>query len=468
MKNRLIAVALLFVPLAFARPACAGPLRFFTSGGPESAIVGELTFSEGDVDLQHPASLIGGANARLSLSREYESVYYRKQGDKTDIITAKKRKVAFYYPFNKSKKFRSAYGGDLFGSNFKIVSQLRIEDTSLYYKGSGSSNAVAQQLGPVRLGYFINHDGGSGRGFSQEAVNSLEGLDQDSILLAQLSAKKEGVQIAADINKRISAGYLKSDVDYRVSLDLIDSNEDYRIPGRLCGENREIGAEYKLNSRYAFSASYGHTSISNLDYISYNTDLDFGSWLSFSEYKMKSLYIRKTPSENHTTIFGYQNYDAYYYLAGTIDPFGDFTGLSGNFLYHSNGMIDRQTLRYSTQWRRGGYRYRFRYDYSFGDAMFHFDSQWYCPFCIILPGMPAPPEPILEDRRYDYSQHLLGFGVEKEITKNTVFKYSFIQVVPIFDNKEKAAAPPGPPAPPQPKKKTRGGTLHLFTIEYLF
>ena len=73
-----------------------------------------------------------------------------------------------------------------------------------------------------------------------------------------------------------------------------------------------------------------------------------------------------------------------------------------------------------------------------------------------------------ENIHYDFSQHQLGLGIEKNIAKDTIFRYSLQQVVPILDKKETQPAPaPSATAAPTQKKDTRGGTTHHFSIIFL-
>jgi hypothetical protein len=468
MKNsveKFLAV-FLFLYLFASAPAVAGPARFFISGGADSALMGGNVFSEGDTDLEHPVSLIGAGSPRFSLTREYESDYYCKQGDKMDLITSKKKKMELFYPLRRRGVYRSAYAGDAFGSNLKISSELRLEDTRLDYKGSGSSNAFAQQFGPVKLGFFLNRDGGTGYGHSKEISDRIEWLAAGAAVSARESSRNEGVQIAADVGKRLTVSYLKSDRDVNVSMSFSDADDIYTIPGRLSGEGRETAVFLALNPVYGISFAFDRATLGNLDGISYST-VEIGRWLSDSEYEMKSFYLRKTPSANHETVFGFQEYDGNSRMAGTIDIFGATANLiSGYYLYHASGSLSRRTLKYSTSWRRRNYTFKLRYDYSFGDAVFHFDSRR-AGLAVIL-GL-LPENLVVEDRNYDFSQHLLGLGVDKRLSARTVLKYSLVQVIPIFDQKETGAAPsPGPSTTTEPKKKVRGGTLHLFSLEYGF
>ncbi len=449
-------IVLIFLVLFTTSPSLAGPLRLFTSGGADSAFFGDMTFSESDLDLCRPASLLDHNRGSLTFTREFESIVNQTRQDKLLYLgTAKKSKIEFFYPLNRSPKYRSAYAGDRYGSDFKFLTDYKIQNTGIYSKGAGSSNAFAQQVGRFRAGYFLNVSRDTAEGRSEEIEDKIEYLDDDTLMLALLKAREEGFQITGDINKRLTAGFTKSNLDVSARLNFTDADDDYEIPVNFTGERREVSLDFNKSSRYKTSAHYMHTSIGSRDRIMYNSVLEIGRLLSNAEYDIKGLYLTKTPSDRHEWMLGIEDYDGFFRMAGTIDIFGTQADLiAGYFLYHAHGQFDRRTLKYAVKWEKGNYTYKFKYAYSVGDAILHYDIGQR-EFLVMV--MEAD-----ETKNYKFAQHHLGFGLEKSISKDAIFQYSLIQVIPVFDEIK-----PDVPKAGGIKKKTRGGTLHIFSVKFL-
>ena len=155
-------------------------------------------------------------------------------------------------------------------------------------------------------------------------------------------------------------------------------------------------------------------------------------------------------------------------MAGTLDVPGtsaDF--LFGYNLYHAHGTLDRTTLSYATRWRKGRNTWRAAYSLGTGHLRTHFDGR--NGGLAVLLGL-TPARSGLADRFYDLTQHTLGFGLERPIARNTLFQYSFIQSVPLLNDKGAPVPAPAPGAAEQPaaSHKVRGGALHLISVKYLF
>jgi hypothetical protein len=207
-KNKFL-LTLVFGGL-FSVGVWAGPLRLIQPGGADSSITGAMVFSESDIDMQKPAFLIGRPQGHVSITKEFESVIDQKKGDRLEYLsTSKKNKLEFFYPFNKSKNFKSAYAFDRFMSDTKFISDAKISGMSMYASGKGSSNAFAQQVGPLVLGYFINNSRDRGTGLSEEINGRIESLSPDAATLLLLKSKAEGYQIGARLGKWGSVSYLK-------------------------------------------------------------------------------------------------------------------------------------------------------------------------------------------------------------------------------------------------------------------
>jgi hypothetical protein len=146
-------------------------------------------------------------------------------------------------------------------------------------------------------------------------------------------------------------------------------------------------------------------------------------------------------------------------MAGTIDLFGSSANfITGYYLYHSNGFLDRRTLKYGCKWAKGNYTYKLGYAYSWGDAFIHLDTGKRQFFSYITKYDQS------ED--YNFSQHQLGLGFEKRIFKDTVLKYTLFQNVPLL-RKDRVKTVVSPEVPVI-KKKVRGGTLQILSVQYLF
>jgi hypothetical protein len=241
---------------------------------------------------------------------------------------------------------------------------------------------------------------------------------------------------------------------------LVISN-NYELPGKITGDRREINLDLNVSPVWRVSTAYNHAALGNLDAITYNDTLEIGRWLSSEEYKMRSVYLSKTASANHIWRLGFEDYSGNFKMAGTIDIFGTGANfITGFYLYHANGFLNRRTIKYGCGWKKGNYKYKLGYAYSSGDAFFHAD--------IGKRQLFTYTSTYDQSDSYDYSQHQLGLGLEKHISKNTVFQYSLFQTIPNLRKKNVAAAAPAAgAAEPVIKKKTRGGTLHLFSVKYL-
>jgi hypothetical protein len=458
MKSRsaIAFIAAAVLVLSAVTTSKAGPLRLFTSGGAESAFFGDPTFSQSDLDLRRPAMLLDHNRGQLTVTREFESIVNQTRQDKLLYLgTSKEKKIEFFYPLNRNPKYRSAYAGDRYGSNLKFLTDSKIEGTGIYSRGVGSSNAFAQQIGRFRAGYFVNVSRDTAEGHSEEISDKIEYLDESTLIPALLKAREEGFQITGDISKRLTAGFTKSDLDVSARLNFTDADDDYEIPCNLTGERRELSLDFKASPRYKASAYYTHSSIGSLDSITYNSVLEIGRLLSFAEYDLKGLYLRKTPSARHEWMLGYEDYDGCFRLAGTIDIFGTQADLiAGYFLYHAHGQFSRRTLKYAVKWEKGNYTYRFKYAYSKGDAILHYD--------IGRREFLVMEVQSNETKKYNFAQHQLGLGFERPVSKDAILQYSLIQVVPVLEEIK-----PDTPKTGGVKKKTRGGTLHIVSVKYL-
>lgn len=457
-KNALL-FAMIFAAV-FAAGARGGPLRLLQPGGTDSSITGTLDFSESDLDMQKPAFLLDRTQGHFSITKEFETaIDQKKKGQTLYLLTSKKNKMELFYPFNKSRNFKSAYACDRFLSHTKFISE-KISGTSLYATGKGSSNAFAQQFGPVRVGYFVNFSRDRGSGVSEEINSRLESLSPDAMTFLLLKARSEGYQISARLGKWGAVSFLKSAEDITARLNFVDAGADFELPGNITGERREIGYDYDISHAWRVSAAYNHAALGNLDSITYNVTHEIGRWLTASEYKLRSLYVSKTASPKHSWRIGLEDYSGGYDMAGTIDIFGASANfISGIYVYHSNGFLDRRTLKYGCKWSKGNYTYKLGYAYSWGKAFLHADigKRQFFNYATQYDQSDA----------YDFSQHQLGLGFEKRIFKNTVMKYTLLQNVPNM-SKIETGPQPAPTNEPVIKKKTRGGTLQLMSVEYLF
>jgi len=460
-KPTFIPLSILTLFLASA-PAGAGPLRLLASGGPESAF-GIITFSESDIDLQRPADLLSLSRGRFAFNREYESIIKQKKGDRMlNLGAARKQRIEFAYPFNESDKYRSAFGGNLYSSNMKFLTTEKLGETALYDKGAGGAAAFAQQFGRFSLGVFRNTSGNNGIGSSSDINNWVYLLSDDAEIFTSLGARREGFQAKADISKRISAGFLEEKDDIRGRISFADAEDNFSIPATLGGGRRELSLTYGPSSRYDFNAFFNHGGFDNLgrDSITYNSAAKIGFWFSKGEYDSKSFVLTKRSSENKIMNFGYEDYSGYYWLLGEIKPINIINLLNPAYPFNSHGYLNRHTYKYSLRKKKGNYTYRFMYAYSQGDAFMHFRSLRRVFF--------SYTEMSNERMYYDYTQHQLGLGIEKTIRKNTLFRYSLLQTVPLLEKREEqTVSPGGPSAAPSEKKKTRGGTLHLFSVIFL-
>jgi len=450
------------VVLLSCTAACAGPLRLLVPGGPESAF-GVMTFSETDIDSQRPARLVREDRGRLGFTREIESVVNQKKLDRMlALSTATKSRVELFTPINTNRKYRSAYAGDRYKSYMKFfTNDTSARNTYIYNKGDGSSNAFAQQFGDFTLGYFKNFSRNNGTGYSEEVVRKIQFLDTGMQMTTSVKQRKEGFQIEMRVADRARIGWLESTEHVNATVNFTDAEDDYMIPAGIDGDHKEISVEYDFSPRYSVETFFTSGDYDSLDDIMYNSTLDIGTWLSEAEYDVKAFYLKKHMSPSRTRTFGFQDYNAYVKMAGTANLSGSLPGyLIGDYVYRSHGLMHRRTFSFSDQRKKGNWTYRLLYSYSTGDAFLHFDS-----FKRVL----IAQQLVNENRYYDYSQHLLGLGIEKEISHDAVLRYSLFQVVPNMDRREEEAAPaPGETTEPDVKKDTRGGTLHMLSAVFFF
>jgi hypothetical protein len=455
MRLKRIPVFCALLVLCCTSFASAGPLRLFSSGGPESSFE-ELTFSESDLDLQRPATLLKYDRGRFTMSKEFESAINQTKNGNTEYLgTSRKTRIEFMYPLSKSEKHGSVYAFQKYSSATKFITDSkRVQDTYMYWRGTGSANAIARRFGPLGIGFFLNDSRITGAGASEEINQKIELLDPAE-LVSVAKDRKQGIHATLVINKRLSAGYLKSSENIRASINLSDADDDYRIPATIFGEQREVSLSYRFSPKTTFSYFYNRGTYDSFDSMSHNTSTEIGRWLSNAEYEMRSLYVRQVVSPRRTRVLGFEDYTGRYELAGVIDIFGTQANLlAGYFLFNSHGSLHRRTIKYAVEKSKGNYTYRFMYSYSTGRAFFHFDSSRR-DFIFFT-------QTANENSDYDFKLHRLGFGIKKNIAKNAILQYSIIQVVPILEDKFEI-----PKAPSGQKKKTRGGTLQLLSIVFL-
>lgn len=460
-RGRLLRIAIrlassLFVLLFInARQACAGPLRLVASGGPASAF-GALTFSESDVDIQRPADLLDSDHGRVTFAREIESIIYQKKNGKMQYLSgARKSRVECLLPLSRSDRHRSVYAFNRYYSGFKFLTDAKLEDTEIYSRGMGSANAFARQFGRLRAGYFIGFSRDTGIGSSLETENRIEFLDAGTAILSVLKEKKQGFQFTLTMNRKFTAGYIGADDDISGSVNIFDSDDHYMIPMNLNGHRREYSLRCNLSPATGLFLFHDRGDYDSLDAITYNVTSEIGRWMSEARYRLSGLYLKKTAPHRATT-FGVEDYDGSFDLAGTIDILGNQANLiSGYFLFDAAGGLRRHTIKYATERVKGNYTFRYLYAYSTGDASVNFESFRRNLIFYTLRTREA--------KSYDFSEHQIGFGVRKNISKDTVSEYSVVQTIPILNDREEI-----PSAPTGTRKKTRGGTLHLLSLTFLF
>lgn len=446
--------------------AWGGPLRMLAPGGAETAF-GAASFSDTDVDYQRPADLINISKRTFSLSVESENVLNQKQGGALlNSISASKKGAEISLPLYQGKRFRSALAGNAYNSGLKLFTNDKVGNTSTRNDGRGSAFAFGQQLGGrFAFGYFRNISRETGLGASDEIADRVATFSAGTSVAIPsiLKARNEGIQLKANVSDRFSASFVKSIEDYDMALDITDGVDDYTWFGNITGDRRETSFTYKLNDKYALSYFLNKADYENLDPVNHNSGVNVGMWLSDSAWDSKNFYLKKQASEGHSWMAGIEDYDGGYKIAGYIDVFGSVAdSIAGYYLYHSDGFLHKRTYKYSYQGRRKGYKYRLMYGYSSGNAYLHFDSYNKTALTWNLKAN--------ENLHYNLTQHQLGIGLEKKIYKNTILKYALIQTVPLLDRSDAAVAGAGGggAGAAQPSKKSRGGTLHIFSIDYSF
>lgn len=182
-----------------------------------------------------------------------------------------------------------------------------------------------------------------------------------------------------------------------------------------------------------------------------------GVIFSESEYSLFSWdFFKKNKSD--TIYFGFDEYSGNISGAGTVEVIKNFWQLvfGGYYLYKYSAEMEFKRIKFSFE--KGNFNVN--YSYAPTKVTLLFDG--------IQRTIIGSRSPYYSELKLDKVHiHTLSFNIKRKLSKNIFIVYNFSQVIPIVSKKEQKEDITYP-TQPGIKKKTSGGNINRFSVEYLF
>lgn len=432
-------------------PAYASLLRFLSPAGTHADTSFPSNFSENDFEIQRPALLVPEEKRKFIHSFEYEDIYRsERNGVVVHSMDSYKNKMAFVYP-QKLPAFRFVFGADTYISKQHVFTNDEIRSTNLVFKGSGGAFGIAVSDGSLSLGYFGSNTASRGEGTSLEVTDQISVLSSDAKINLSSGAQKEGFQVGLK-GKRGSLYYQENQYRVPLHLKLTDKEDRFSLPVVHKGLSREYLLLSDL-SHLTFLCFYQKGSGRSHDTFYYNESTTLGAHLSDSRFRFLGLGVRKGG-----VVFAWEKYKGATKGASAIDIIGSFFGLVGGYyLVHYNSELDFNKYKVSYKTKLKELSMNVNYHLTRFNLNAHFDAVQKLFFGFVEENRRA------EDLHLRGDLHMVSLSIKKHITKNFLVGYSFTQHIPETRKVEEVVEPEV-----REVRKVRGGSLHIFSLQYDF
>lgn len=434
----------------------ASLLRLLSPTGTNASHSLPDNFSENDFDLTRPALLLNGKKRKLVYSYEYEDIFkLERKGEVKNLIYSYKNKLALLYP-GKYKKVNFAFGFDAFSSKQHVFTNEDIEDTTINFNGDGNTLSLAASYKNISLGYFKAKSSSDGEGASKEIIKNISLFSADTKINLRAGEEKEGQHYGLTY-KNYSLTYQENSFNVPLSLRLSDSDDNFYFPIENKGKSYETIFSSEIK-KVPFFIFYQTGKGESLDKFYYNGFPTLGTHLSNSHYKFYGLGLKK----NKMT-FGFEKYQGKLKGAATIDIVGSFFGfIGGYYLLHYDTALDfsKYKLAYSTSIKKISFSVNYHLMVFNINANFDGAQKFFL-------GL-IESNKTQQDLNMHGILHTLSLGVKKEIKKNFILGYNIVQQIPQVKKEDTEKFTEREVEGEKVTGKAKGGTLHIFSLEYNF